>query len=91
MTDLKDTTEMMSSPDYKERFRAEYAQLQIRSNKLSNMLYRWDEGKLDFTPTCPRDLYDYQIKAMADYMKVLRIRAKIEGVSLSEFIPECES
>ena len=32
--DLKDTAEMMNSKDYKERFKAEYAQLVIRYDKL---------------------------------------------------------
>ena len=31
---LDDTAEMMSSPDYKERFRAEYCQVAIRYHKL---------------------------------------------------------
>ena len=35
---LIDTVEMMNSENYKERFRAEYFQLDIRINGLSNML-----------------------------------------------------
>lgn len=52
---LKDTVEMMNSDDYKERFKAEYYQLEIRVNGLKKMLYKWDNGELDFTPTCPRN------------------------------------
>lgn len=37
---LIDTVEMMNSENYKERFRAEYFQLVIRINGLSNMLER---------------------------------------------------
>ena len=34
MKELKDTIEMMNSADYKERFKAEYAQTKIRYEKL---------------------------------------------------------
>ena len=37
VTDLKDTAEMMSSADYKERFKAEYYQTAIRYNRLPAM------------------------------------------------------
>ena len=50
--ELKDTVEMMGSSDYKERFRAEYFQLDIRINGLSNMLEKYKEGTLAFTPSC---------------------------------------
>lgn len=35
---LKETTEMMVSPDYKERFKAEYYQLMLRFRGLQSML-----------------------------------------------------
>ena len=38
--ELKDTVEMMSSEDYKERFKAEYYQVKIRYGKLKYMLER---------------------------------------------------
>ena len=80
--ELKDTIQMMDNADYKERFKAEYYQLSIRYDKLKAMLDKWDNGELNFTPTCPRSLYDIQIKAMADYLAVLETRAKLEGVQL---------
>ena len=79
---LKETTEMMVSPDYKERFKAEYYQLVIRYRGLKSMLIKWDEGTLNFEPTCPRSTYNMQIKAMIDYIVVLEARAVIEGVDL---------
>lgn len=79
---LKDTVELMSSDDYKERFVAEYEQLTIRYKWLKNMLYRWDRGELNFKPTCPRSLYNLQIKTMEDYIAVLQTRAAIEGIVL---------
>ena len=65
---LADTVEMMNSSDYKERFKAEYAQLVIRYYGLRNMLEKWDNGTLEFEPTCPRSTYNLQIKAMIDYI-----------------------
>lgn len=81
---LKDTCDMMTSDDYKERFRAEYMQVVIRYGKLKTMLDNWDSGDLNFTPTCPRSTYNMQIRAMADYIAVLEARAVMEGVDLQE-------
>ena len=47
------------------------------------MLTKWDKGTLPFEPICPRGTYDMQIKAMADYMAVLEVRAVIENVNLT--------
>lgn len=80
--ELKDTIELMQSTDYKDRYKAEYWQVADRFKKLSAMLEKWDKGELAFTPTCPRSTYDMQIKAMADYMAVLEIRAVAEGIEL---------
>ena len=80
--ELRDTVVMMNSEDYKKRFRAEYCQTVIRYGKLKNMLDRWDDGNLNFTPTCPRSTYNMQIRAMADYIAVLEARAVMEGINL---------
>lgn len=84
MQDLKDTVVLMNSADYKERFQAEYYQVVIRYKKLKAMLDKWDNGELNFKPTCPRSIYDMQIKAMVDYIAVLEARAAIEGVQLED-------
>ena len=84
MQDLKDTVVLMNSADYKERFQAEYYQLVIRYKKLKAMLDKWDNGELNFKPTCPRGIYNMQIKAMVDYIAVLEARAAIEGVRLED-------
>lgn len=83
--ELLDTAEMMCSADYKERFRAEYYQLKIRYTKLKAMTDTWDKGgteALGFTPTCPRETYTAQLKAMRKYLEVLEYRAGLEGVGL---------
>lgn len=82
VTKLSQTADMMISGDYKERFKAEYAQLVIRYKKLKNMLDKWDKNELTFTPTCPRSTYNMQIKAMADYIAVLEARAVMENIVL---------
>ena len=82
MMELKDTAGMMNSSDYKERFKAEYYQVVIRYQKLKAMLQKWDNGELNFNPTCPRSTYNIQIKAMTDYIAVLEARAVMEGVEL---------
>lgn len=82
VTNLSQTVDMMTSSDYKERFKAEYAQVDIRYKKLKNMLDKWDKNELTFTPTCPRSLYNMQVKAMADYIAVLETRASLEHIIL---------
>ena len=81
---LKDTVNMMESEDYRERFKAEYYQTAIRYRKLCEMLEKWDQKNLDFTPVCPRSTYNLQVKTMADYLAVLEIRAVAEGIDLRE-------
>ena len=80
--ELKDTIRMMESEDYKERFKAEYYQIVIRYKKLSSMLEKWDNGTLEFNPTCPRSTYNIQVKAMTDYIAILEARAVMEGIAL---------
>ena len=82
ITELSQTIDMMTSSDYKERFKAEYAQVVLRYERLKDMLEEWDNGTLDFNPTCPRSTYNMQIKAMTDYIAVLEARAVMENVEL---------
>lgn len=82
--ELKDTAAMMVSGDYKERFRAEYCQTGIRLQKLKAMLRKWDNGDTDFMPTCPRSIYEIQVRAMSDYLAVLEARAVMEEITLEE-------
>ena len=77
---MYDTIQMMLSSDYRERFAAEYYQTAIRLAKLQNMLDNWDN--LDFKPTCSRELYDRLVKAMTEYIDVLKERANIESICL---------
>lgn len=82
ITELSQTIAMMTSSDYKERFKAEYAQVVLRYQKLKDMLKEWDNGTLGFSPTCPRSTYNIQIKAMTDYIAILEARAVMENIVL---------
>lgn len=82
MYELKDTIEGMTSPDYKERFKAEYQQAKIRYDKLDAMTVKYEAGTLSFTPSCPLDLLKEQQQHMGNYIHCLKIRAAIEGITL---------
>lgn len=82
--ELKDTISLMTSGDYKERFKAEYYQIKIRYEKLETMIEKWDADELNFVPTCPRNLYDKQLAYMENYMHILEHRAELEGVDLGD-------
>lgn len=84
MEELKETVELMLSNDYKERFKAEYYQLKIRIDKLDNMLSKMENDELNFTPTCPYELLQNQLKAMLLYEIFLKERAKIEKIDLED-------
>ena len=79
---LKDTIEMMNSEDYKERFKAEYYQLTIRFDSLTDMLIKWYNNMLDFEPKCSKETLENQIIFMQGYIDILRLRAKIEEIDL---------
>lgn len=80
--EMKDTIDMMNSPDYKERFKAEYHQLKIRYDKLDAMTVKYEAGTLNFTPSCSLELLKEQKKHMGNYLRCLKIRAEIEGIEL---------
>lgn len=80
--ELKDTIEMMNSPDYKERFKAEYWQTKIRYGKLFDMLVKYKAGTLSFVPRCSFDLLYEQAQHMGRYILLLEARAEIEGIDL---------
>lgn len=79
---LAATATLMTSEDYKDRFKAEYIQLKNRYEGLKRMTDNWDNGTLNFTPTCPGATYNFQLRAMKEYLDILEVRAKIEGINL---------
>lgn len=69
--------------DYKVRFVKEFKELDERMTKLGNMLSKYDEGTLEFTPTCPINMLRTQYFAMVTYRSVLIERAEIEDIDLT--------
>ena len=84
--ELKETVELMNSEDYKERFVAEYHQVEIRYEKLKNFCNKIEvETMLGEEVTkhdCPLELLREQQKYMGLYLSVLEKRALIENVEL---------
>lgn len=90
--DLKDTAEMMTSEDYKERFRAEYHQTKIRYERLKKLNTRIEAvlrmpynmpGRIEMPEhDCPEDILRDQQKCMGEYLHLLELRAVIEGIVL---------
>lgn len=80
--ELKDTIQGMTSPDYKERFIAEYNQLMIRINGLRKMLNQYVTETLKFTPTCGYNVLKRQLQTMIIYSQILETRAQEEDISL---------
>ncbi len=80
--ELSETIELMQSGDYKERFKAEYWQTKIRSEKLRNMLVKYEVGTLEFEPLCSLDFLKRQYAVMGDYLYILELRAEAERIEL---------
>lgn len=80
--ELKDTIEMMNSSQYVDRFKAEYYQLKIRIQKLKDMLVKYKNNELNFTPKCSYNRLYFQLVCMNEYKNILEERAKIENIIL---------
>lgn len=80
--ELNDTIELMKSSDFKDRFRAEYYQLEIRTKKLASMLDKYKAGTLEFIPKCSAEILNVQYELMKAYLHTLKERAIIEGIEL---------
>ncbi|MBQ5633954.1 MAG: hypothetical protein IIV11_03625 [Clostridia bacterium] len=72
----------MLSPDYKERFKAEYKQTKIRYDKLHAMLVKAEARKLRFESAFECDLIRRQVQAMEQYLYCLEVRAQIEDINI---------
>ena len=79
---LQDTVDLMLGTDFKDRFKAEYYQLDNRIAGLQRMLKGCKEGTLEFTPNCPYRILYEQLMYMKAYRDVLEARAEIENIEL---------
>lgn len=91
--ELKETIELMNSNEYKARFVAEYWQTKIRYEKLkhfNNIIeasYITNGRKpyvVEPEHDCPLSLLREQQAAMEEYLRILELRAIIEGIKLEE-------
>lgn len=82
VSDMNSSIELMRSADYKERFMAEYIQLRIRTDKLAEMVRKYKNGTLDFTPKCSVELLEDQLRHMQAYLTDLEVRAGIEMINI---------
>lgn len=91
--ELKDTAQMMQSADYKERFKAEYQQTKIRYERLKAFNTKIEAAqrtewavpsrRVDMPEhDCPVDLLREQQSIMGEYLRILEVRAVIEGIDL---------
>ena len=84
MYDLSSINKLMVSEDYKERFLAEYIQLETRYEALMNIIWKYDHGeKLGFELDTPMHLLKKQAKAMYEYISALNERARFEDINIS--------
>ena len=83
---LEDTSVLMTSDDYKNRFIAEYAQTKIRYEKLKNFCNRIEAARVSCTEEpkhdCSLELLREQQRIMGQYLHIMEIRAIIEEVDL---------
>ena len=79
---LVETVIPMKSSDFKERFKAEYAQLKIRTDGLTTMVTKLKNDELPFKPKCSLELLTEQLVTMRKYLELLEERARIEDIIL---------
>jgi hypothetical protein len=80
--ELIDTSKLMISKNYQDRFKAEYYQTKIRYEKLHSLIIKYDAGVLGFKLNCPIELLKKQCSIMEEYLYRLEMRAEIENIVL---------
>lgn len=84
--ELKETIELMSSADWKDRFVAEYLQTKIRYEKLHKLIVRREAGKLDFDTPIPLESWKEQAYHMGMYLNELEKQSVIHGIELPKVL-----
>ena len=80
--ELKDTVELMTSSDWKDRFKAEYLQTKIRYEKLHKLIIAREVGKIDFNTPISLESWKTQASHMGLYLYELEKQACIHGIEL---------
>lgn len=81
---LKDTAKLMEG-NKNEKLIAEYMQTKIRYDKLHEICVKLEAGTLNFKPITSMEHMKEQKMYMGNYLRMLEIRAELEGVEL----PKC--
>lgn len=86
ITQLEQTVDLMRSESYKDRFIAEYAQIEIHTKRLERLLKSLEDNTCPkcFTPDCDIEILKFQLKTMNAYRATLIFRAAIEEIELPE-------
>ena len=82
MLELIDTVNMMTSEDWKDRFKAEYLQTKIRYEKLHKLIVKREVGKIGFETPISLKSWINQAKYMGLYLYELEKQAAIHGIEL---------
>lgn len=89
--ELSQTCEMMCSKDYRERFKAEFYQLKIRTEKLENFLakikaqYHYVNDCIEddkIKHDCDENILEEQLDNMKNYLFIMKQRAFIENINI---------
>jgi hypothetical protein len=80
--ELKDTVDLMTSADWKDRFKAEYLQTKIRYEKLHALIVKREVGRLNFSTPIPIESWKTQAQHMGLYLYELEKQAAIHGIEL---------
>ena len=82
ITELKDTVFLMTSKDYKDRFKAEFYQTKIRYNKLKQSLDNIIKDNLSSETYRSILILELQAQCMKNYLDILVSRAINEGIEI---------
>ena len=82
ITELKDTIFLMTSKDYKDRFKAEFYQTKIRYNKLKQSLDNIIKDNLSSETYRSILILELQAQCMKNYLDILVSRAINEGIEI---------
>jgi hypothetical protein len=80
--ELKDTVELMTSKDWKDRFKAEYLQTRIRYEKLHDLVVKREVGKHYFDTPISLESWKTQARYMGLYLYELEKQAVLHGIEL---------
>lgn len=84
---LNDTVRLMAG-NPEEKLIAEYVQTKIRYDKLHEICVKLEAGTLHFRPKTDMGHMKEQKMYMGNYLRMLEIRAELEGVTLPKCVYE---